>query len=138
METHGLDFHTTFRKLSAFRPNYVQGEDEELNVFISHLLESNPRPEKLDRAKASADAKAWLAKYSTRIWEEREEWGNTPQEEIDVLREKEMSGANPRFVLRQWVLEEVIAKVEKDAISGRRVLAKILMVRFRDHSVQIK
>jgi serine/tyrosine/threonine adenylyltransferase len=45
-------------------------------------------------------------------------------------RRKEMEAANPRFILRQWVLEEVIAKVEKDPISGRRVLAKILEVRF--------
>jgi len=126
MEEHSLDFHSTFRKLSAFRPGYLQGNDGKLDAFISHLLESTPRPEKQDKMKASAGFKAWLEKYSNRISEEREEWGNNPQEEIDALREKLMNEVNPRFVLRQWVLEEVIAKVEKDTVSGRRVLSKVL------------
>jgi len=131
MEGHSLDFHSTFRKLSTFRPSYTQGDDEKLNTFISRLLGSTPHPEKLDKAKASADFKAWLANYSSRISKERDEWGPGSQEEVDMVREKEMDGVNPRFVLRQWVLEEVIAKVEKDAVSGRMILAKVLEVRFR-------
>ena len=35
---------------------------------------------------------------------------------------------NPRFVLRQWLLEEVIRRVERDSTSGKRVLAKVLHV----------
>jgi len=137
MEEHNLDFHSTFRKLSAFRPGYIRGNDEELDAFISHLLESTPRPEKLDKVRASADVKACLAMYAGRISEEREDWGGNSQEEVDALREKEMNGVNPRFVLRQWVLEEVIAKVEKDAVSGRRILAKVLKVRFRNHLIAV-
>ena len=38
---------------------------------------------------------------------------------------------DPRFVLRVRVLKEVIAKVEKDVVSGR-TLAKVLEVRFRE------
>jgi len=136
MEEHDLDFHSTFRKLSAFRPGYIQDNDEKLDVFISHLLESTPR--KLDKARASSDFKVWLTKYSNRISEEREEWGSTSQQEVDALREKEMNGANPRFVLRQWVLEEVIAKVEKDAVSGRRILAKVLKVHFLNHLLAMR
>lgn len=132
MEEHGLDFHSTFRKLSAFRPGYIKGNDGKLEAFISYLLESTPRPEKLDKLKASTGFKAWLVKYSDRMSEERREWSNNSQEEIDALREKEMNGVNPRFVLRQWVLEEVIGKVEKDAVSGRRVLSKVLKVRSRN------
>ena len=138
LEEHGLDFHSTFRKLSAFQPGHIQDNDEKLDGFISYLLKSTPRPEKLDRVKASADFKAWLTKYSKRILEERKEWGSISQEEVDVLRQKEMNGANPRFVLRQWVLEEVIAKVEKDAVSGRRILAKVLEVRFRGRLVAVR
>lgn len=135
MEEHSLDFHSTFRRLSTFRPGYLQGSDEKLNAFISHLLASTPRSKKLDQVKASTDFKVWLTKYSRRILEEREEWDGNSQEEIDELREKQMKGANPRFVLRQWVLEEVIAKVEKDAVSGSRVLAKVLKVRSRNNLV---
>ena len=128
MEEHSLDFHSTFRKLSTFRPSYAQGDDEKLGAFTSYLLKSTPHPERLDKAKASADFKVWLTEYSSRVSNERTEWGSGSQEEIDGLREKEMNGVNPRFVLRQWVLEEVIAKVEKDAMSGKRILAKVLEV----------
>ena len=134
MEEYSLDFHSTFRKLSAFRPGHVQGNDENFNAFISRLLESTPRPEKLNRVKASTDFREWLTKYANRILEERGEWDIGSREEIDALREKQMNGANPRFVLRQWVLEEVIAKVEKDAVNGSRVLAKVLTVRSRNDS----
>ena len=138
MEEYGLDFHSTFRKLSAFRPGYIKGDDGKLDAFISYLLESTPRPEKLDKVKASTGFRAWLTKYSNRMSEERGEWGKNSQDEIDALREKQMNGVNPRFVLRQWVLEEVIGKVEKDAVSGRRVLSKVLKVRRFGHLVQIK
>lgn len=137
LEEHDLDFHSTFRKLSAFQLGYIQGNNDKLNAFISHLLESTPHPEKLDKVRASADFKTWLTKYSNRISEERGEWGSVSQEEIDALREKEMNGVNPRFVLRQWLLEEVIAKVEKDAMNGRRILAKVLKARFRNHLVTV-
>ncbi|CAE7205897.1 unnamed protein product [Rhizoctonia solani] len=60
---------------------------------------------------------AWLEKFAVRIAEE--EWN------LDE-REKSMRSVNPRFVLRQWVLEEVIAAVDKDNVAGRGVLAKTL------------
>ena len=41
-------------------------------------------------------------------------------------RRKVIRGTNPRFVLRLWVLEEVIKKVEGDWKNGRRSLAKVL------------
>ena len=47
---------------------------------------------------------------------------------MDAERERAMRAANPRFVLRQWVLEEVIRRVEADADSGKRVLAKTLQL----------
>lgn len=134
MEEHSLDFHSTFRRLSAFRPGHVQGDGENLDAFISRLLELTPHPEKLNQVKASTDFREWLTKYANRILEEREEWEIGSQEEVDTLREKQMNRTNPRFVLRQWVLEEVIAKVEKDALNGSRVLAKVLRVRFRNDS----
>jgi hypothetical protein len=46
-----------------------------------------------------------------------------------------MDGVNPRFALQQRVLEGVIAKVEKDATGGRRILARVLRVRFYGRSV---
>ncbi|EUC57586.1 YdiU domain protein [Rhizoctonia solani AG-3 Rhs1AP] len=64
---------------------------------------------------------AWLEKFAVRIAEDQETSGWSLDE-----REKNMRGVNPRFVLRQWVLEEVIAAVDKDNVAGRGVLTKTL------------
>ena len=82
----------------------------------------------VDAHKAKADWKKWLGIYSERIESEKGLWDGDKDEDAWSQREKAMRGANPRFVLRQWVLEEVIKKVEEDAKSGRRVLAKVLQV----------
>lgn len=82
----------------------------------------------VDAHKAKADWKKWLGTYSERIESEKGLWDGDKDEDVWSQREKAMRGANPRFVLRQWVLEEVIKKVEEDAKSGRRVLAKVLQV----------
>ncbi|TFY52212.1 hypothetical protein EVJ58_g10140 [Rhodofomes roseus] len=78
-------------------------------------------------AKAVDDWRAWLRKYGARIESERGEWGRDGTD-VDAERTREMRGANPRFVLRQWVLEEVIKHVERDVDSGKRLLAKVLQV----------
>jgi len=78
----------------------------------------------MEREKAVKDLTEWLEMFAKRIESERHEWA--VYEDMDVEREREAKAANPRFVLRQWVLEEVIRKVEQDADSGKRVLAKVL------------
>ncbi|CAE6513702.1 unnamed protein product [Rhizoctonia solani] len=74
-----------------------------------------------DRERACRAILSWLEKFAVRIVEDLEEakWS------LDE-REKSMRGVNPRFVLRQWVLEEVIAAVDKDNVAGRAVLMKTL------------
>ncbi|EPQ54042.1 UPF0061-domain-containing protein [Gloeophyllum trabeum ATCC 11539] len=139
MEEHKLDFHGTFRALCAFRPAllrppaHVNGGGDHpnpaspqspLDPFLSALLSQSPEAERMDRDKAARDWTAWLGAYAARIESERDRWGADP----DAERAREARAANPRFVLRQWVLEEVIRKVEQDAESGRRVLAKVLQM----------
>ena len=47
-------------------------------------------------------------------------------------REEAMKSVNPRFILRQWILEEVIAEMEEagleDIPRARRALARVLHV----------
>ncbi|KAI4294102.1 UPF0061-domain-containing protein [Schizophyllum commune Loenen D] len=124
MENHGFDFHLTFRALCNFNPELArstEGEPStELITFIeSHLLPLTPEPERLDRAGATRDWAAWLGKYAARV---REEEANSGAED----RAAAMRAANPRFVLRQWVLEELIQRVEADEENGRRALAKAM------------
>ncbi len=129
MAEHRLDFHSTFRRLAYFRLSMAetsQGTEsnKELDEYIQSVLTLTPEPQMVDQMKASTDLKAWLERYVARIKSEREQWGD----DIDAEREKASRAVNPRFVLRQWVLEEVIKKVEQDADSGKRVLRKVLQV----------
>ncbi len=133
MEDHKLDFHGTFRRLCFFTSSTAASEDdgEDLRAFIDSLLKLTSEPERLDRVKAQSDWSGWLSKYAARIESERGLWeADGVDVDIDTRREKEAKAANPRFVLRQWVLEEVIKKVEADAESGKRILRKVLHVRY--------
>ncbi|EJF64664.1 hypothetical protein DICSQDRAFT_52883 [Dichomitus squalens LYAD-421 SS1] len=123
MEDHSLDFHRTFRRLCFFTPSVVASE-ESLKAFIDSLLELSSEPERLDRIRGHSDWSEWLRKYAARIESERDHWDG--EGDVDAAREREAKSANPRFVLRQWLLEEVIKKVETDTESGKRVLGKVL------------
>lgn len=128
LERYDLDFHSTFRTLSNFKPSLIEdvpAPSQDLQRFVNKILEVSPSPKVNDSA-AMQDFISWLRGYAERIKSEREYWEEA--EDIDVSRENEMKSVNPRFVLRQWLLEEVIEKVEKDSQSGKRVLAKVMHV----------
>ncbi|KAF8626131.1 hypothetical protein AX15_005078 [Amanita polypyramis BW_CC] len=128
MESHKLDFSSTFRTLTNFRPSMIKAvQDQEdgspaLQDLIKRILAVTPYPERMDVGQATQELMEWLDKYATRIESEKDEWGT----DLDGEREKAAKTANPRFVLRQWLLEEVISKVGKDVDSGKRALAKVL------------
>lgn len=109
----------------------------------------NMKPEQ-DRPAARADIEKWLSVYADRVlsaderaaWEaftvseterDLEAYGPTVKhgEHWLAKRETETRRWNPRFVLRQWVLEETIGELEerKDIKERRAVLAKVLDVR---------
>ncbi|KAJ7931427.1 hypothetical protein B0H13DRAFT_2227949 [Mycena leptocephala] len=97
MAEQKLDFHGTFRVLTAFH----------LDKLVERLLAQAPDGGPKDRAHATEEWHAWLDVYARRIEREAGEWAPG-----------EGRAANPRF--------EVIAVVEKDTVRGRRVLAKVL------------
>ncbi|KAF8206584.1 hypothetical protein K438DRAFT_1905167 [Mycena galopus ATCC 62051] len=115
MASQKLDFHGTFRALTAFRPGILPADGDadstakaDLDKLVERLLSQAPDGGPKDLARM-ADV------YARRIERETEEWGD----EIDALRGRAGLAANPRFVLRQWLLQE-------DIVRGRRVLAKVL------------
>ena len=124
MSAHNLDFHGTFRRLSSFRLSMAQSS-EELDQFIEKLLILSSEPERLDKQRAQDDLRIWLEQYAERVDAERDLWN---ERTIDAERREAMNAVNPRFVLRQWLLEEVIKNVEGDVDSGKRLLAKVLQV----------
>lgn len=131
MERQRLDFHGTFRMLSSFRQRILRDESGErtgeLEAFIGTLLQGTPEPDGLDYARATEQWIRWLERYANRIDLDASEWDGEP--DYDAARERAVKAANPRFVLRQWLLEEVIKKVETDPTTGKRILAKVLEVR---------
>lgn len=144
MAAHKLDFHGTFRVLTAFRPGMLPEKKDassasatpkvdsmpELDALVARLLAQAPNTVGMDRARATEEWHAWLNVYARRIEREAGEWTSSEGKgDMDAQRTQAARGANPRFVLRQWVLQEVIAAVEKDSVRGRRVLAKVLHVR---------
>ena len=147
MESSQLDFHSTFRTLSSFKPSLLslpQLEDPThnsanskespisiaLHQFITSILSATPEPQRLDYGAVTDEWLGWLERYATRIKDEETEWTAAASADIDIdnEREQEMKNVNPRFVLRQWLLEEVIRKAERDYDSGKRVLAKVMHV----------
>ena len=118
--------------MTSFRPALLSSPD----TFIDTLLRFTSTGDVPQREEASTQWKNWLEKYAARIESEKEEWVSASSGgEWEAQREKDARLANPRFVLRQWVLEEVIAKVEADALNGRHVLAKVMQVRVRHMSI---
>ncbi|KAI0322545.1 UPF0061-domain-containing protein [Amylostereum chailletii] len=131
LAAQNLDFHGTFRHLTSFKPALL-GPDSaaDLETFIARILEYSSQPDWLQRDTATKDWLSWLEKLSARIESEKGEWENEAAngEGWEETRVRAARGANPRFVLRQWVLEEVIARVEKDHIVGRRLLNKVMQM----------
>jgi len=126
-----LDFHLSFRHLTTFRPALLDSTSTQ--PFIDTLLGLSAEPQMLRREEAQHAWVEWLGKYAARLEGERALWEEEAQRagggSWGDARERAARGANPRFVLRQWLLEEVIKRVEGDAVSGRRVLAKVMQVR---------
>ncbi|KAH9037777.1 hypothetical protein EDB85DRAFT_1934376 [Lactarius pseudohatsudake] len=99
--------------------------------FVDTLISLTSATGVSEREASSKQWRSWLEKYAARIESEKDEWigaNSGSEDDWQAHREKEARLANPRFVLRQWVLEEVIAKVEAGAESGRRVLAKVMQM----------
>ncbi|KAG6830659.1 hypothetical protein H0H92_015556 [Tricholoma furcatifolium] len=147
MERQGLDFHGTLRRLGGFRGRVVgadggEGDADRDRDRVAQFVEMVVGPEKVSEAGWARERegvvrewRAWLGVYEERLGRAGEvaAWVADADADADAStndpesrREQAMRLANPRFVLRQWVLEEVIKRVERDAESGRRVLAKVM------------
>ncbi|EJD06907.1 UPF0061-domain-containing protein [Fomitiporia mediterranea MF3/22] len=148
LERHKLDFHSTFRRLCAFRPALLASDrPDELKAFIASVA-ANSHETNADDVEFTRDWCEWLAKYAERVegevdkgvWASSLPNGGTNGDanangtvnrdgknvkDVWKIREEEMRLTNPRFVLRQWVLEEVIKRVQDDVSSGKRALAKV-------------
>lgn len=78
-------------------------ESPNFERFLDYLVPAPQVPEHLKES-ARGDWTALLQKYQARLSED----GSS-----SVDRRKGIAAANPRFILRQWVLEEAIKRLEE-------------------------
>ncbi|KAI5982346.1 hypothetical protein EDD15DRAFT_2522754 [Pisolithus albus] len=84
--------------------------------ILPTLLGGTSEPELVHTGRATEEWLVWLDTYTARIESEKTscEWGE------DFVEAGEMAAmaANSRFVPRQWLLEEVVKKVEHEPSTG--------------------
>lgn len=114
MQDYELDFNRTFRFLCQFK----SVDDATTDRLLDLMVPTSSVPHYLqDQAKPAW--KEWLRIHEARLTASEQKAG------VDASgREQRLQAANPRFVLRQWVLEEVIARLKKD--KDTEILSKVL------------
>ena len=119
LEALELDFNHFFRRLSNVRLSALATDDQRKEVagifFHAEGIISLGQDDKSARERVGN----WLTR-----WRERtiEDWGEGG--EADAAREAAMKKANPKFVARGWVLDELIRKVQDDG--DREALARAM------------
>ncbi|GAA6011775.1 hypothetical protein JCM10207_004240 [Rhodosporidiobolus poonsookiae] len=110
---HDLDFTHTFRLLSQFTSTSSPSFPALLDVLLPAASSSTTT--------ARTDWTTWFDAYAARLAKEGPDAAST--------RRQRMDGVNPRFTLRQWVLEETIRKVDKEAeLGGLEQLERVLLL----------
>lgn len=93
----------------------LSGTDEQKLEWAATFLQHDGAHGGLDRSAALDMILAWLELYMTRLRTEAQ-----PEED----RMRVMKAVNPNFVPRNWVLEEIISRVERDGDRG--VLQRVM------------
>lgn len=139
LRAHGADFHASLRELSNFHPSKID-DDAYRRSFAKRWVANTTIDLKSDSAmRVEEGITAWLRTYAARATsaDEKAAWEkDAPDGEWEEIRTVAMRAVNPRFVLRQWLLEETIKTVDealkaKDVTGARKVLARVLDVGWR-------
>ena len=119
MEKLELDFNHFFRRLSSVKASQLA--TKESREAVAAVFQHNEGVTGLNEDNKSAQETVgkWLEAWRERIVED---WG--VGEDADVERETAMKAVNPNFTPRNWLLDEVIQRVEhKD---DREILGGIM------------
>jgi len=114
LEQGEIDFNHSFRRLGTLKTRELateQGRKQAAAIFFSKDASPSIGLEEAQKLIAS-----WLELWRTRIIET---WG----EDNDEPRKKAMDAVNPNFLPRNWVLDELIQRVEKEG--EREILQRI-------------
>ncbi|KAK6583621.1 hypothetical protein PZA11_003351 [Diplocarpon coronariae] len=118
MEGLELDFNQFFRKLSNFKISDLGTDEqrkEKAGSFFHHEgVTGLGNTDESARARLSE----WLQKWSARVYED---WGPSGE---DAARQTAMKAVNPKFIPKNWVLDELIRRVEKEG--EREILDRVM------------
>ena len=112
-------------------------EQEQLSSMLSKVERVKELREREPDAKSANDRELWtkwLNSYKTRLTYDYRD-GPTEHEalsELDTIRMSTMNSTNPRFVLRNYLAQQAIAKAEKGDFSEVNKLYRILQDPYSD------
>ena len=125
MSEYDIDHHRFFRSLSSYQITDA-GEEKDSET---HSIEVVPREAAKDEESKTA-LKPWLAIYRHRLLAEDGHLDNAD-------RQRRMNSVNPRFVLRNWIAQEIIEAFEnKEEAEAKQILESALQAciyPFREH-----
>ncbi|PHH81622.1 hypothetical protein CDD82_315 [Ophiocordyceps australis] len=119
MESLSLDFNHFFRRLSATRLDEVSSHEarkDKASIFFHN--------EKPATDAARETMAAWLEKWHDRVAQDWKEDDGQVSASRDEQRMAAMKRVNPNFVPRGWILDELIARVQK--AGDRQVLRRAM------------
>jgi uncharacterized protein YdiU (UPF0061 family) len=110
------DYTRFFRALSRFVPGDATAVHAEVGAHGAEAgAGAHGRAPRLD---------AWLARYAERLLRE---------DSIAAVRHERMLGANPKFVLRNWLAQEAIAAAQGGQFAMIETLRLLLATPFAEH-----
>lgn len=116
MESVELDYHHFFRRLSGMAVlGVVSGEEQQLDA-MKVFLQKDGTNGGFSAEHAQGKILAWVKTYAERLKAD----GPVPDEE----RMRRMKKVNPNFVPRNWVLDGIIKRVEKEG--DREILGRVM------------
>ncbi|KAL9080209.1 MAG: hypothetical protein Q9157_000992 [Trypethelium eluteriae] len=117
MEALELDFNHMFRKLSNVNTKDVETDEARKEVAGQFFHKEGLTGLEKDEGAARERIAKWLDKWRARAIED---WGEGHDDE----RIAEMKQANPKFLPRSWILDELIDRVEKKG--EREILNQVM------------
>lgn len=117
MEECELEYNPFFRKLGDVP--FFSGESCDATIFLPKDRGYAPRLKKAEAAKAIDD---WMIHYAARLEKER----NID----DSARKLRMHQVNPNFVLKNWILNDVIAHAQRGDWEPFNAVAKMALSPF--------
>ena len=99
------------------------GRSAEFDVILDRMVDTAKQNK---RSEGKDALRPWFKQYAAAIEQDRAMWEGAG-DKWEEQRSAEMRSVNPRFVLRQWLLEETIKKLEHGSGPARRKLLGDIM-----------